>query len=85
MATRPRRLRRARRRAQQSTTLERNTANQNDADGIHVLSRFTTVIRNTADSNALLGIEAVSGITDGGGNRAFGNGNPLQCTNVFCN
>jgi len=27
----------------------------------------------------------VSGITDGGGNRAFGNGNPLQCTNVFCN
>ena len=31
-----------------------------------------------------LGIEAVFGVTDGGGNRAHGNGNPSQCTNVAC-
>jgi uncharacterized membrane protein len=30
------------------------------------------------------GIEAVPGVTDGGGNKASGNGNPLQCLNVFC-
>ena len=35
--------------------------------------------------NGDLGIEAVFGVTDGGGNKAFGNGNPLQCTNITCN
>jgi hypothetical protein len=35
--------------------------------------------------NADLGIEAVVGVTDGGGNRASGNGNPTrQCLNVSC-
>jgi hypothetical protein len=34
--------------------------------------------------NADLGIEAVPGVIDGGGNKASGNGNPLQCSNVFC-
>jgi len=34
--------------------------------------------------NADLGIEAVFGVIDGGGNRARANGNPLECTNVFC-
>lgn len=29
-------------------------------------------------------LEAVPGVTDGGGNRARGNGNPAQCTNVAC-
>jgi hypothetical protein len=24
-------------------------------------------------------------VTDGGGNKAHGNGNPAQCTNVACN
>ena len=38
-----------------------------------------------ADDIAGLGIEAVAGVTDGGGNKAAGNGNPLQCTNVRCN
>ena len=38
----------------------------------------------TALRNANLGIEAVTGVTDGGGNHAFGNGNPLQCLNVGC-
>jgi hypothetical protein len=31
-----------------------------------------------------LGIEAVAGVLDGGGNRALGNGNPLQCLKVVC-
>jgi hypothetical protein len=34
--------------------------------------------------NADLGIEAVPGVIDGGGNKAGGNRNPLQCSNVFC-
>jgi hypothetical protein len=39
---------------------------------------------NTANDNVDFGIEAVPGVIDGGGNRAFGNGNPLQCLNVVC-
>jgi len=31
-----------------------------------------------------VGIEAVPGVTDGGGNRAHGNGNAAQCLNVAC-
>jgi large repetitive protein len=68
----------------QDTLLERNTANGNGADGIHVQSSGTTITRNTANDNADLGIEAVPGVIDGGGNRASGNGNPLQCLNVVC-
>jgi hypothetical protein len=40
---------------------------------------------NRANNNADLGIQAVPGVIDGGGNTAFGNGNPLQCLNVVCN
>jgi hypothetical protein len=29
-------------------------------------------------------IDAAAGVTDLGGNVASGNGNPLQCRNVFC-
>ena len=29
-------------------------------------------------------VNAVAGVTDGGGNTASGNGNPLQCRNVAC-
>ena len=49
-----------------------------------------TVIRaNTRDSTwtgafADSGIEAVPGVTDGGGNRASGNGQPAQCLGVVC-
>jgi len=53
-------------------------------DGIDVESPATTLTRNTANRNHDLGIEAVSGVVDGGGNRANGNGNPLQCRNVVC-
>jgi parallel beta-helix repeat protein len=66
------------------TLLRRNTANGSAHDGIKVEAKGTTLIRNTANHNHDLGIEAVLGATDGGGNRAFGNGNPLQCTNVAC-
>jgi hypothetical protein len=44
----------------------------------------TTLRNNRADDNGDFGIDAVAGVTDGGGNTASGNGNPLQCRNVFC-
>jgi parallel beta-helix repeat protein len=68
----------------QDTTLARNTADRNGADGIHVVSRTTLLRRNSADDNAAFGIEAVAGVTDGGGNRAHGNGAAAQCSGVGC-
>jgi len=53
-------------------------------DGVRVNSSSTTIARNIANRNGNLGIEAVPGVSDGGGNHAAGNGNPLQCTNVKC-
>jgi parallel beta-helix repeat protein len=53
-------------------------------DGFDVGSRSAKLTSNRAVGNADLGIEAVFGVIDGGGNRASGNGNPLECTNVFC-
>ena len=53
-------------------------------DGVDSDSASTTITRNIGVRNRDLGIEAVAGVTDGGGNRAFGNGNPLQCLNVVC-
>jgi parallel beta-helix repeat protein len=53
-------------------------------DGIDVNNPFTTIAENTANENGDLGIEAVVGVTDGGGNRASGNGDPRQCVNVAC-
>jgi large repetitive protein len=67
------------------TLVLRNTATGAGDDGIDVDSVATTLTRNRAYRNDDLGIEAVPGVTDGGGNKAAGNGNPLQCTNVFCN
>jgi Right handed beta helix region len=66
------------------TVLRRNHALRSHDDGIDVDSPSTTLIGNHAIRNADLGIEAVRGVIDGGGNRANGNGNPLECTNVFC-
>jgi nitrous oxidase accessory protein NosD len=65
------------------TLVARNLADRSGDDGIDVAAG-TTVTRNSADRNHDLGIEAAPGVTDGGGNRAHGNGNPLQCTNVAC-
>jgi hypothetical protein len=53
-------------------------------DGIDVDAPGTVVRANTANDNGDLGIEAVEGVIDGGGNRASGNGNPLECLNVVC-
>lgn len=64
--------------------LERNTATRSGDDGFDIRSAATTLTRNTANRNQDFGIEAVAGAIDGGGNRARGNGNPLQCINVIC-
>jgi parallel beta-helix repeat protein len=70
--------------AAHDTLLDQNTANRNGDDGIDVESTPTTLTKNTANDNADLGIEAVLGVTDGGGNKARGNGNAAQCVNVEC-
>ena len=54
----------------------------NSDDGIEALSPSTLVAQNRSNNNGDLGIEAVPGVIDGGGNRARGNGNPLQCLYV---
>jgi large repetitive protein len=64
--------------------LEGNIARGAGADGFDVDSAATTLTGNTASRNHDLGIKAVPGVTDGGGNSASGNGNPVQCANVFC-
>jgi parallel beta-helix repeat protein len=66
------------------TLLASNLAKGAGDDGIDVDSPATTLTRNTSLRNGDLGIEAVPGVTDGGGNRASGNGNPAQCTGVGC-
>jgi parallel beta-helix repeat protein len=66
------------------TLILHNTATGAGDDGIDIESAATTLTRNRALRNHDLGIEAVPGVTDGGGNRAAGNGDSRQCTNVFC-
>jgi large repetitive protein len=66
------------------TLVQGNLATQARDDGIDVDAPGTIIRVNTAINNGDLGIEAVAGVIDGGGNRASGNGNPLQCTNVTC-
>ena len=67
-----------------NTLLRLNTVTGASDDGIDTDSATTTFDRNKANYNGDLGIEAVPGVTDLGGNTASGNGNPLQCQNVFC-
>lgn len=67
-----------------STRLVGNLAVANGDDGFDVEAPGTRLRANTADKNTDLGIEASAGVIDGGANKASGNGNPLQCTNVFC-
>lgn len=66
------------------TLLTRNIAIGAGDDGIDMRAVGTTVTRNIAIANHDLGISAVRGVIDGGGNRAAGNGNPAQCTNIVC-
>jgi hypothetical protein len=67
-----------------NTLLDRNIAIGAGDDGIDVESPTTTLTRNVANHNRDLGIEAAPRVIDGGGNKAKGNGNPLQCRNVAC-
>jgi parallel beta-helix repeat protein len=67
-----------------NTLIEGNLATGAYDDGIDVDAPGTLIRANTATNNGDLGIEAVAGVIDGGGNRASGNGNPLQCLNVAC-
>jgi parallel beta-helix repeat protein len=66
------------------TVLRRNTASGSEGDGIEVRSAGVGLEGNGAFSNGDLGIDGVAGVIDLGGNRASGNGNALQCRNVFC-
>ena len=67
-----------------TTVIERNVSNGNGDDGIDVDTAKAVISQNSANDNADLGIEAVPGVTDGGGNKARGNGDPAQCLNVSC-
>lgn len=66
-----------------ATFVRGSLANGNGDDGIDVESPDTRLIANSANDNGDLGIEAVPGVF-AVGNRASGNGNPLQCLNVVC-
>jgi parallel beta-helix repeat protein len=66
------------------TLLRRNHAFGAKDDGLDANSSTTKLTLNEASRNGDLGIEAVRGVTDGGGNRASGNGDPRQCVNVTC-
>jgi hypothetical protein len=65
------------------TLLSRNLAVRSGDDGIDVRAPGTVTL-NIANANHNLGISAAPGVIDGGGNRAAGNGNPAQCTNIVC-
>jgi large repetitive protein len=64
--------------------LKRNVATGAGDDGFDVNNSSAKLTRNQAAGNRDLGIEAVAGVIDGGGNKASGNGDPRQCTNVAC-
>lgn len=66
------------------SALIRNVVTRSADDGFDVNSRTTTLTGNRARLNDDLGIEAVFGVTDGGGNIARDNGDPRQCTHIFC-
>jgi hypothetical protein len=68
----------------QVSELRGNRTDRNGDDGIDVRSDKVALVANRASSNFDLGIEAIAGVLDGGGNRAFGNGNPLQCVSIAC-
>jgi parallel beta-helix repeat protein len=66
------------------TLLRGNVATGSGDDGFDIRSVGTTVTSNVAVRNGDLGVEALPGVTDGGGNKASGNGSPLQCTGIAC-
>jgi parallel beta-helix repeat protein len=64
--------------------LQGNIASGAADDGFNVASLSTTLTNNRAMRNTDLGIQAAFGVNDGGGNIARHNGDPAQCTNIFC-
>ena len=66
-----------------NTFVKGNRTFSNSDSGIGAGSASTTVTKNVANDNARYGIEGVAGVTDGGGNKAKGNG-VGQCVNVAC-
>lgn len=66
------------------TLLRDNIVQRNTGDGIEVQATNARIGGNQAYDNGDFGIDAAAGVTDLGGNVASGNGNPLQCRNVFC-
>jgi Right handed beta helix region len=66
-----------------NTIIIRNLVGHSAADGIDVKSASTAILLNTANNNGSYGIEAVPGVV-AFGNKASGNGNPLQCLNLTC-
>jgi Right handed beta helix region len=66
------------------TRVVRNFSVANPGDGILIEAPATLVRRNDAHFNGQLGIRAVIGVTDGGGNRAAGNGDPRECVGIAC-
>jgi large repetitive protein len=69
--------------ADDHSLLKGKVASGAEDDGFDIENASTKFTSNRAVRNADLGIEAVPKVIDGGGNRARGNGNPLQCSNVF--
>ena len=64
--------------------LRHNTARGAGDDGFDIQSHTAKLTGNRAFRNGDLGIEAVRGVIDGGGNKASGNGDLRQCTNIVC-
>ena len=67
-----------------ATYVAGNRVGLNYEDGIDVRQPGAEVALNTAYRNGDWGIEAVAGVLDGGGNRAWSNGQPAQCLNITC-
>jgi parallel beta-helix repeat protein len=65
------------------TIVEGNRTDGN-LNGIHISRAETTVTANRANYNIEYGIRAGLPVTDGGHNRARGNGASPQCLNVVC-
>ncbi|GAA1936747.1 hypothetical protein GCM10009815_34600 [Nocardioides marmoribigeumensis] len=70
------------------TVVGQNSVSGSAWDGIRVGTvdaplPDAVVVQNTSTYNGFLGINA-PGVTDGGGNVAYGNGNTLQCLGVVC-
>jgi len=66
------------------SVLKHNVAIGAADDGFDIRSHSAKLTGNQAERNRDLGIAARRGVIDGGGNRASGNGDPRQCTNLVC-